>query len=923
MLLFCAVAFSREWAWGAPERKLDGSLAELAHLADTPAALADFCDRHPTLADPNAVQVVVEWRDETVDVASVSWPKSVQIEVESAEAVQLRVAAADLLRLAQLNGVHRVRQPWRPSPKAELSEGYHTVMVRDWQGDGLSGAGVRVGVIDVGFLDHEGLLGVELPDSVTTRFERGAADSSKHGAAVAEVIHDFAPQAELVLASFGTDLEFGQVLQVMLDEDVDLVNASIGFDNVWHSDGTSPLTRYANAAANAGVLFVGAAGNENERYRVGSLENEPDTSYVRLDGNYGSRIKAPGGTVRVSFRWSEVFGEASTDLDLIVVNPSDLSECGRSENPQDGDDYPYEEVIVTGCEEEVYAIAFTAENQDVSGLTGFLYSSYGMAEGQATGIQDLTLPADCDVCLAVGAYDEETGGAADYSSRGPSDDGRMKPDLVAPSDVITASVAEFSGSSAAAPHVSGLMALYLERTLQAGEPELATDWARAGARDLDAEGADYNTGYGLATGDTLPPEGCACGTTGTGAATWGIAAVMAAFLRRQTRRAPARGLLGAAALAIGGCVPDGLDGEFVVLHGAVVSETGAGIEGATVQFFTSEAEQVGEVVADESGRWSFPVLATEVSGNRIEATANAEGYSEGYGGWDVNILVDERVRLKAGPGTTWQGLNRNLAPLRLALSGDFARFTGRLVDAYGSSLGGVSLVVQPGWDAPVGAAVSASAVTESDGSFLVTVSPPGLYTVYAAPSEAHGGTRFPALATATGTEVIATVAPRQEPGQLFATLTWAGVANLDLHLTGPERDETGDGVESRLHLYSGHVVHPDYPVEGEGYTAELIAQSEDGPGPETARVNAALGVGLVHLSAFDQTNQFASGSPVLAESGALLQWWNGEDIPRYAWASPLETGTAWMPIKIDTRGGTAYAVESYAEQVDPTDEDAF
>jgi len=81
--------------------------------------------------------------------------------------------------------------------------------------------------------------------------------------------------------------------------------------------------------------------------------------------------------------------------------------------------------------------------------------------------------------ITVGAYDAGTGVLGEFSSRGPTTDGRQKPDISAPGVGITAAKSgarntgskcdccfEFyalaSGTSAAAPHVTGVVALMLE-----------------------------------------------------------------------------------------------------------------------------------------------------------------------------------------------------------------------------------------------------------------------------------------------------------------------------------------------------------------------------------------------------------------------------------------------------------------------------
>jgi hypothetical protein len=81
-------------------------------------------------------------------------------------------------------------------------------------------------------------------------------------------------------------------------------------------------------------------------------------------------------------------------------------------------------------------------------------------------------PADAEAALSVGAISikdwKEGGPQEPYSSLGPTSDGRIKPDLVAPDNVY--SVIEqgkvFSGTSASAPHVAGAAALLLSLHLE-------------------------------------------------------------------------------------------------------------------------------------------------------------------------------------------------------------------------------------------------------------------------------------------------------------------------------------------------------------------------------------------------------------------------------------------------------------------------
>jgi hypothetical protein len=466
------------------------------------------------------------------------------VEAEGDATIQVRVAVADLDRLAAIPGVTAVRAPRLGRAKAIVSEGYDEVMDIDWHGDGIDGAGVRIGIVDVGFHGHEDLLGVELPDTVRSNFDLGVADGSGHGTCVAEVIHDFAPAAELYLATFSTDVEFEEAVDWLVDQDVHMINGSVGFDNTWHADGTSAVTQRADAVVEAGIAWVGAAGNENDKYRVGALSMQGDR--VAIDG-MAELYCGGGASPRVSFRWSEPFGAAAVDLDLVLLG-ADGVECGSSTEPQDGDGDPYETVTGFSCREPAVATIVPADPAaEVEGLTGWLYCYDGLDAAQWSGRDNLTLPGDTVLGVSVGALDPATGMVPYYGSRGPTDDGRLKPDVIGPSDVSTATWGtsaygrgNFRGSSAAAPHVSGLAALWMQASLGHGHPEVFGRWLAEGAEDAGVAGPDMIYGDGLARAGELPALACGCAAAGArtagGGGGWIVAggALAAAGARRRS-----------------------------------------------------------------------------------------------------------------------------------------------------------------------------------------------------------------------------------------------------------------------------------------------------------------------------------------------------------------------------------------------------
>jgi hypothetical protein len=111
----------------------------------------------------------------------------------------------------------------------------------------------------------------------------------------------------------------------------------------------------------------------------------------------------------------------------------------------------------------------------------------------------LAEPADHPLVLTVGALGSVAGAdsfAADFSSRGPTSDGRLKPDLVAPTGRPSASLSGLAGTSAAAPHAAGAAAL-LREALPFADRDVLTRELLDRALDIGALGADAETGAGV------------------------------------------------------------------------------------------------------------------------------------------------------------------------------------------------------------------------------------------------------------------------------------------------------------------------------------------------------------------------------------------------------------------------------------------
>lgn len=113
-------------------------------------------------------------------------------------------------------------------------------------------------------------------------------------------------------------------------------------------------------------------------------------------------------------------------------------------------------------------------------------------------------PGNAWKVITVGAIDDSTGSIASFSSRGPTLDTRLKPDICAPGVSITAAKANsgnqyvaMSGTSMATPHLAGVAALLVDAKGGSVSPNLVRGAVISTAVDKGTAGADIDYGWGI------------------------------------------------------------------------------------------------------------------------------------------------------------------------------------------------------------------------------------------------------------------------------------------------------------------------------------------------------------------------------------------------------------------------------------------
>ena len=429
------------------------------------------------------------------------------------------VDPSNLPALSDDPAVVSVDVPRRLRPDVVTSEGVDdfntsnrvgSTSAHTWQVAGRTGSGTSVAIVDVGFaqLPQEEIAGQLPPDpqitkinhcgSGTTGFD-GSGPSGNltpidHGTAVAEIVHQMAPDATLTLICVFQSSDVALAEQDINAAHIPIVNMSLGDTLNGRGDGTGAPGSMAAAVAlgrQHGELWTVSAGNSAQRHLMFPGRDVDGDGAVEIffaghsPGPDSSELATfslnPGNTTDIGIKW-DAWPTTSQEFDICMwqetVTSGSFVGCW-SNNQAGAPKAPTDRLVFTnstGGFHNYWIGVFAIGNPNTNRIDLYFdgeENSQSIMNYSVAG--SLTEPATSPNVLTAGAHCFANASVEPFSSAGPTIDGRMKPDLTGP-DGISSHLPDFGaasingsnnctfqsgfyGTSSAAPHTAGAAAL--------------------------------------------------------------------------------------------------------------------------------------------------------------------------------------------------------------------------------------------------------------------------------------------------------------------------------------------------------------------------------------------------------------------------------------------------------------------------------
>ena len=368
------------------------------------------------------------------------------------------------------------------------------------------GSQIKVGVISNGaeHWDYSHYNGGDLPEAI--EFVTNRDIPGDEGTAMMEIVYDMAPGAQLVFG--GLDSTDGpSVMAELISNMFDNYACKIIVDDIgfylnlpYFSDDPIMQRIQSELGSYPKRIYVSAAGNDAKNMFDAEHFQSDASNYVYFwQGQelYNSNFFSLGAhnTVHIFLQWADEWGYSTNNYDLYlldgngnIVASSPTVQNGMGSNPQEvinftnqndiAEDY-YIRIKMGNEEREIKLIVKPGKNEPEIALA-YTYPNY-MNETKPTR-QIFGHPAS-QGAICVAAYESDNEDTiSDYSSNGPTNlysfaennasavkEERKTPTITATSFVNTKIgegeyfIDPFRGTSASAPHVAGIAALYFQK----------------------------------------------------------------------------------------------------------------------------------------------------------------------------------------------------------------------------------------------------------------------------------------------------------------------------------------------------------------------------------------------------------------------------------------------------------------------------
>jgi len=369
---------------------------------------------------------------------------------------------------------------------------------------GYYGEGIKIAVIDTG-VDHlhPDLFGFGPGGKIIGGYNfvednKMPVDTNGHGTEVTGIIaadgqlKGIASKASIFAYKVSEDGEsvpselIVKAVQQAINDDVDIINISLGVNRT-----NSKIDQIVNKAVENGIVVVTAAGNDGPEFgTIGSPGK--NSKVITVGATYNNITSSFVATLKVEEKQFQVFPMIGTALlDEPIIEEIVFGKFGRERDLAEGSFSNTIVLVERGSDVKDEIVYFSEKENNVANAGGKAIVVFNNEPGIFSGellhefaapnyqpkIPTLSISREDGMFLKELLQNKTIATlnvfynpdfVAHFSSRGPVSPFYIKPDLVAPGAFINTTLIDgkynfTSGTSFAAPHVSGAAALLLQK----------------------------------------------------------------------------------------------------------------------------------------------------------------------------------------------------------------------------------------------------------------------------------------------------------------------------------------------------------------------------------------------------------------------------------------------------------------------------